>query len=68
MTLRYTKYGLEVRTRLLQKHMTIKELARKVGCSAPHMSEMLKGTREVDKWRDAIEGVLDDEGQGEDNT
>jgi Trp operon repressor len=60
----YTSFGLKVRKELLLRNKTMKWLADEIGCSVGQLSEMLRGTRELEtkenNWKEKIEGVLYD--------
>lgn len=55
---KYTEFGTEVRVELLKKHKSISWLAKEIGCSTGHLSEMLRGSRDVSNWKEKIKGVL----------
>ena len=55
----YTDFGLEVRQQLLKKKKTLSWLANEIGCSVGHLSEMLKGTRDISTWKERIKEELD---------
>lgn len=55
----YTSFGLEVRQELLKKNKNLTWLAEQIGCSNGHLSEMLKGSRDVTNWKEKIKEVLD---------
>lgn len=55
----YTNFGLEVRQELLKKNKSMSWLAKGIGCSIGHLSEMLKGTRDITNWKERIKEVLD---------
>lgn len=57
-TVSYTNFGLEVRQELLKKNKSISWLAKEIGCSISHLSEMLKGTRDITNWKEKIRKVL----------
>lgn len=54
----YTNFGLQTRQELLKKNKSITWLAKEIGCSTAHLSEMLKGTRDISNWKEKIQGVL----------
>jgi hypothetical protein len=64
----YTDFGLDVRLKLLQRHKTISWLAKNIGCSVGQLSEMLKGSRELqpkdNDWKKKIEVILNDQSGG----
>ena len=59
-------YGISIKKRLLDIDMSQKELATLVGIDPKRMSDIVRGTRALHKYREKIERVLTtrEEGSG----
>lgn len=55
----YTDFGLEVRQTLLKNNKNLTWLAKEIGCSNAHLSEMLRGSRDITNWKEKIKEVLE---------
>lgn len=58
-----TALGCAVRIRLIERNMTQKELAEKVGCSQRYIWLIINGYRTGDKYMDAIREELNIDGE-----
>jgi transcriptional regulator with XRE-family HTH domain len=54
-----TEFGLKVRSELLRRNMTIKQLAEMLGISSPYMSDILRGRRDAVEQKKRIAKILD---------
>ncbi|MFI3130955.1 multiprotein-bridging factor 1 family protein [Mammaliicoccus sciuri] len=57
--MRTTEFGLKVRTELLKRNMTSKQLAEKLGISPAYLSDILRGHRDAINQRKRIAKILD---------
>ncbi len=54
----YTEFGLRIRCVLLERKMTMKQLADECGISLSYLSDILKGARTPEKQMKKIKEVL----------
>ncbi|OEH53022.1 DNA-binding protein [Oceanobacillus sp. E9] len=54
----YTEFGAEARKLMLKKSITLTSLAKELGISVTYVSEILKGTRAGDKYRNKIAEII----------
>ena len=54
----YTDFGLMIRRILLERNMTMKQLASDCGISLSYLSDILRGSRSPQKQVDKIKEVL----------
>lgn len=54
----YSEFGAEARKKMLQKRITLKEIAAELNLSAPYVSEILRGTRKGEKQKPLIAKML----------
>lgn len=57
--LKYSEFGVKVRTKLLQEGKTMTWLAKQLNISNAYVSEILKGTRTPEKKIKEIKQLLD---------
>ncbi|WP_010271417.1 helix-turn-helix domain-containing protein [Paenibacillus senegalensis] len=55
---KYSDFGLQARKLMLQKGITLKDIAEKLNLSTPYVSEILKGTRRGEKQKPIIAEML----------
>lgn len=55
----YSDFGLEARSAMLKKGITLTALAKELGVSAAYVSEILKGTRNGKNQKAKIAQILD---------
>ncbi len=53
-TRKLTPFGKAIKKRLVDLDMNQKDLARKIGTSAPQITYILYGSRSVERWVDPI--------------
>lgn len=53
-----TGFGLQVRTELLKRNMTNKELANLLGISSAYLSDILRGRRDAEQQKKRIAQIL----------
>lgn len=53
-----TDYGKQIRKELVEKNMTQRELAGKVGCTSQYLHKILVGERSGEKYSEKIKQVL----------
>ncbi|MCL2704425.1 MAG: helix-turn-helix domain-containing protein [Defluviitaleaceae bacterium] len=56
---RYSQYGKEIKRKLIEKDMSQKELAARVGIHPKRISDIIRGTFPGLKYREKISEVLD---------
>ncbi len=56
---KYSDFGLEARSAMLKKGITMTALAKELGVSATYVSEILKGTRNGKNQKTKIAQLLD---------
>ena len=56
--MKYSTFGIEARNIMLQKDIKVKDLAATLGISNSYMSEILKGTRDGNKYKMRIVAIL----------
>lgn len=54
----YSEFGAEARKRMLQKGITMTEIANELGITKSYLSEILKGTRRGKKQKPVIAKML----------
>lgn len=54
----YSDFGLKARALMLQKKITMAQLAEKLGISAAYVSEILRGTRPGNSYKSKIANIL----------
>lgn len=54
----YSEFGLKARAVMLQKHITMTDIAAELGISVTYVSEIFKGTRKGEKYRKKITQLL----------
>ena len=54
----YTEFGAEARKIMLQKNIKMVDLAKELGVSVTYVSEILKGTRRGEKYKNRIAEML----------
>lgn len=54
----YSEFGAEARKLMLQKGITLKDIAEKLDVSAPYVSDILKGNRKGEKQKPLIAKML----------
>ncbi len=54
----YTEFGAEARKIMLQKNIKMVDLARELGVSVTYVSEIFKGTRRGEKYKNRIAEML----------
>ena len=57
--IRYSQYGKEIKRKLIEKDMSQKELATRVGIHPKRISDIIRGTFPGLKYREKISEVLD---------
>lgn len=54
----YTDFGAEARKIMLQKGITLTDIAEKLNVSTPYVSDILKGARKGEKQKPLIAKIL----------
>ncbi|OPX87002.1 MAG: Helix-turn-helix domain protein [Pelotomaculum sp. PtaB.Bin104] len=54
----YTKFGLEARKILILQRKSMTKLAKEIGISCTYLSEILRGTRKSEKYKEKIAQIL----------
>ncbi|WP_419791624.1 helix-turn-helix domain-containing protein [Staphylococcus chromogenes] len=54
-----TDFGIKVRSELLKRNMTNKELAEMLGISAAYVSDILRGRRDAHEQKKRIAKILE---------
>jgi len=54
----YTEFGAEARKIMLQKNIKMVDLAKELGVSVTYVSEIFKGTRRGEKYKNRIAEML----------
>jgi len=54
----YTEFGAEARKIMLQKNIKMVDLAKELGVSVTYISEIFKGTRKGEKYKNRIAEIL----------
>ncbi|KIH70044.1 helix-turn-helix domain-containing protein [Salinicoccus roseus] len=54
-----TEFGLKVRSELLKRNMTSKQLAEMLGISGAYLSDILRGRRDAEEQKKRIAKILD---------
>lgn len=55
----YSNFGLEARSKMLEKKITLTALAKELGISLTYVSEIIKGTREGKSYKQKISEILE---------
>lgn len=55
---KYSEFGAEARKIMLQKGITLKDIAEKLNVSAPYVSDILRGNRKGEKQKPIIAEML----------
>jgi transcriptional regulator with XRE-family HTH domain len=54
----YSAFGIQARTIMLKKNITVKALAQQIGIGNSYLSEILKGRRDGEKYKPEIMRIL----------
>ncbi|WHX50521.1 helix-turn-helix transcriptional regulator [Paenibacillus woosongensis] len=55
---KYSEFGAEARKIMLQRGITLKDIAEKLNVSAPYVSDILRGNRKGEKQKPIIAEML----------
>ena len=55
----YSEFGLEVRKTLIIRRKSMRSLAKDLGISCAYLSEILRGTRKSEAYKEKVAQMLD---------